>query len=196
MRRVLVVVSWLLVSTLTAAQSQAEPTAKQDGAGWRQRHDKELTSLFAKLKASTSEANAQQLSTRIWSLWYQSGDGGADILMGQARHTLRLGQHQAAVELVDEVLQLTPKYAEAWNLRALILFNMGRDAESALNLKRALALEPRHFGAMTGLAHINIRARNWSGALKAIRSALEIHPFLGERKLLPRLEKLAKEKDL
>ena len=194
MRHSLVLASCVLL--LPGAPVQAQSAARQGGIEQHQSHDRELDTLFARLKAAPTEAKATQLTNLIWAHWYKSGDGGVDVLMGQARHTLRLGQHQAAIELVDEVLQLAPKYAEAWNLRALILFNMGRDAESRGDLKRTLALEPRHFAAMTGLAHLNIRARNWTGALKAIRSALEIHPFLKERKLLPKLEELAREKDL
>ena len=196
MRHALVLVSCLLISTLAAAPLHAQASGQKQAVDQRKQHDKELDGLFAKLKVSTSGAEAQRLTKLIWARWYQSGDGDVDLLMGQARHTLRLGQHQAAIELVDEVLELAPKYAEAWNLRALILFNMGRDAESLGDLNRTLALEPRHFGALTGMAHLSMRAQDWTGALKALRAALKIHPFLNERKLIPKLEKLAREKDL
>ncbi|MGI9409752.1 MAG: hypothetical protein ACR2OV_06745 [Hyphomicrobiaceae bacterium] len=196
MRRPLVLVLCLLLSALTTAPLQAQLAAEEGRLEWRKRQGKELDSLFAKLKASTSEARAEGLSAKIWGLWYQSGDGGVDIMMRQARHTFRLAQHQAAVELVDEVLKIAPKYPEAWNLRAMILFSMGRETEAVVDIKRTLALEPRHFGALTGLTHINMLARNWSGALKALRAALKLHPFLKNRRLLPQLEKLAKEKDL
>ncbi|MEM9360604.1 MAG: hypothetical protein AAGB04_30885, partial [Pseudomonadota bacterium] len=104
--------------------------------------------------------------------------------------------NQAAIGLIDQALKLAPKYSEAWNLRATILFYMGRDTESVVDIERTLALEPRHFGALAGMTLINMRAKNWSGALKSLRIALKIHPFLNERNLMPRLEQLAKEQDL
>jgi hypothetical protein len=61
---------------------------------------------------------------------------------------------------------------------------------------KILSLEPRHFGALAGKALINMRQQDWQGALDALRRAVEIHPFLKERHLIPELEKKLKIREL
>jgi len=196
MRVIVVFFCCLALSIAVAGTISAQTSVEEGSSNWRKQHDQKLSDLFAKLKASNSEADAKQLAAQIWALWHQSGDGDVDHLMRQARRTFRLGQNQAAIGLIDQALKLAPKYSEAWNLRATILFYMGRDTESVVDIERTLALEPRHFGALAGMTLINMRAKNWAGALKSLRIALKIHPFLNERNLMPRLEQLAKEQDL
>jgi cytochrome c-type biogenesis protein CcmH/NrfG len=44
------------------------------------------------------------------------------------------------------------------------------------DLRRALAIEPRHFEAWAGLGHIFMASEDKRGALEAYRRALKIHP--------------------
>ena len=187
-----------LMSLIIAAAGSlsAQPVPQEGSPEWHTQHKQQLTDLFKRLKASKAEADAKQLAGQIWALWHKSGDSDVDLLMRQARRTSKLGRHAAAITIIDKALHLAPKYSEAWNLRATVLFYMGRDTESVIDIQRTLALEPRHFGALAGMTLINMRAKNWSGALKSLRLALKIHPFLNERSLVPRLEQLAKDQDL
>ena len=177
-------------------QSYTQLRTEADASEWRRLQKQRLGILFETLKNSTSEKQAQYATAQIWVLWYKSGDVDIDVLMRQARHNLSLGDHDEAIKLVDQALKRAPKYSEAWNLRATILFYMGRDDEAVADIERTLALEPRHFGALSGLASINMKRRNWSGAAKALRAGLAIHPFMRQRKFLAKLEELAKGKEL
>ena len=53
--------------------------------------------------------------------------------------------------------------------------------------------ERRHFGAISGLAQINLRLGKFENALKNINDALRIHPFISIKKvktfLLDKLKK-------
>ncbi|MGI9422960.1 MAG: hypothetical protein ACR2PA_07180 [Hyphomicrobiaceae bacterium] len=167
---------------------QAQQTSEQRA--------EKLDELFAALKQARTEQEASVLTPQIWALWNQSGHDDVDLMMRQARQSFSAGQHGAAIARVDEALRLLPRYSEAWNLRATILFYMGRDVESVVDIERTLAIEPRHFGALAGLMMINMRAENWNGALKALRAGLQVHPFLQERQLLNRIETLARGKEL
>lgn len=188
----------LLVSLGSHAlgQSYTQPRTEADSSEWRRLQKQRLNILFETLKNSKSEQQAKFAAAQIWVLWYKSGDVDIDVLMRQARHNLEVGHHGEAIKLVDQALKRAPKYSEAWNLRATILFYMGRHDEAVADIERTLALEPRHFGALSGLTMINMKRRNWSGAAKALRAGLSIHPFMRQRKFLSKLEDLAKGKEL
>lgn len=149
----------------------------------------ELDKLFAKLKAANDPAEAQLLSTRIWQLWFQTENSAARHLMGQAQVARRTGQLEQALVALDQLVELAPGYAEAWNQRATIHFMLGRDAQSIRDIQQVLKLEPRHFGALSGLGLIHMRAENWRSAIASFERALALHPFLGERTLIPKLKK-------
>ena len=195
MQRVLLVLAVLVLFPIAAAPAGAQfGVAPVESS--KQKNAAELDKLFDSLRRSSSEDEAKQLAKQIWSLWYESGNDDVDLMMRQARQSFTRGQHKAAIARIDEALRLKPRYAEAWNLRATIHFYMGNDEASVADIERTLALEPRHFGALAGLMMINMRAENWSAALKSLQAALKVHPFLNERSLLPRLEELAKGRAL
>ena len=61
-------------------------------------------------------------------------------------------------------------------------------------IELTLEKERRHFGAISGLAQINLRLGKFENALKNINEALKIHPFVGIKNIKPLLlEKLNKK---
>lgn len=195
MRIVLLFLSVFLIVSAAGRIGFAQGSDRS-GRGEIQQRAADLDRLFGSLKQSKSEEEASQLASQIWAQWYKSGNDDVDLLMRQARHYFQSGRHGEAITRIDQALRLDPRYAEAWNLRATIHFYMGEDVQSVADIERTLALEPRHFGALAGMTMINMRAENWSGALKSLEAALQLHPFLKERRLLPKLKELAKGRAL
>jgi tetratricopeptide (TPR) repeat protein len=92
---------------------------------------------------------------------------------------------------LDRVTELEPDFAEGWNKRATILFMQGDYAASIEDIRRVLQLEPRHFGALSGLGLILERLGLKEQALEAFRRALEVHPQMLAIQL--RVAELARE---
>ncbi|MCP5082318.1 MAG: tetratricopeptide repeat protein [Alphaproteobacteria bacterium] len=137
-----------------------------------------LNNLFAELKVVKNSRSALELEQRIWLAWYQSGDPDIDRLMRQARIALGERRMKEALEVADEVVKRAPDYSEGWNFRATALFIDNRLEASMRDVAKVLTLEPRHFGALSGSALILLRKGKKRAALKAIKHALEIHPYL------------------
>ncbi len=137
-----------------------------------------LNNLFAELKLAKNARTALELEQRIWLAWYQSGDPEIDRLMQQARIALGERNMKEALEVADEVVKRAPKYSEGWNFRATALFIDNKLDASMRDVVKVLTLEPRHFGALSGSALILLRKGKKRAALKAIKHALEIHPYL------------------
>ena len=87
--------------------------------------------------------------------------------------------HLGAAEVVfSRIINSHPDFAEAWNKRATVRFFRGNDTGSASDILQVIKLEPRHFGALSGLGMIRIRTGDLEGALKAYKAAQRMNPYL------------------
>ncbi len=148
-----------------------------------------LDYLFARLKRARSEAEGRRIEFKLWQHWGKSGHTEIESLMRRAYFLAQQGYLERSVRLLDRVVVERPDFVDGWNRRANVFYLMRRYNEALHSIAKVLALEPRHFGALTGKAFININAGRWQEALECLRRAVEIHPFLHERYMLRILEK-------
>lgn len=114
----------------------------------------------------------------LWLLWTRSGDAGIDQLMAQTTEHMQAGRYPEAIAVLNEVIRKKPGYAEGWNRRATVNFMMSNYAKSMSDIDRTLALEPRHFGALSGMAQILKNTGKKEMALKAYQRVLDIYPMM------------------
>lgn len=145
----------------------------------------QLERLFERLRNAPTEADGRAAEDAIWRHWMAQGPT-ADIRKDvDAAMSARSGYDFArALKLLDGVVARAPDYAEGWNQRAFIHFLRDELDESLADIDRALALEPRHFAALSGRAIILMRQGRMELGQKALREAVEIHPWLKERSML------------
>jgi tetratricopeptide (TPR) repeat protein len=157
---------------------------------------RQIDDLFARLKATKSQEDGDEIVAQIWKLWQQSGSPELDAAMQHA--VLVMGQVPAlAMPILDDIVARKPDWAEAWNKRATVLYLTGEYDRSLADIDRVLALEPRHFGALAGMGLIRIEKGETREALAAFRRALAVNPFLRERYgIIPALEKELGEKPI
>jgi Tfp pilus assembly protein PilF len=135
-----------------------------------------LAELFARLAKSTDPLESQGIAGAIERVWMRSGSDTADVLMGRALSALQAKQLPLAEKLVSSVIAVEPEWAEAWNKRATIRFMNDDEVGAMRDIAEVLRREPRHFGALVGMASILQRAGLKKAALKVYRKALEIYP--------------------
>lgn len=138
----------------------------------------ELDVLFAQLRTASGKASAQRLIERIWACWMAHDDPGIGALMKQGIEAIEAQHFDEALQAFDAVIERDPAYAEGWNKRATVHYLLGTYAASVRDIKRTLALEPRHFGALSGLGTIYLMIANNRGALHAFEAVLAINPHL------------------
>jgi Tfp pilus assembly protein PilF len=136
---------WLVIGALVLV-----PLAGNAG-----QKDGRLDDLFAKLRIINGGPEAQILELAIWKIWAEAGDPATDTLMQLGMGAMQGGDLPGALSLFDAVTARAPDFAEGWNKRATVFFMMGAMERSAEDVARVLALEPRHFGALSGLGLIN-----------------------------------------
>ena len=136
-----------------------------------------LEALYEEL-ADPHNERWKQTEQAIWRAWSRSGSASMDLLLRRADEAAGEGELDVAVRFLNDLVRLAPDFAEGWNKRATVLFMQEKLGRSMADIERTLALEPRHFGALSGLAVILEETGNEAGALRAWRRALEIHPNL------------------
>ncbi len=137
-----------------------------------------LDELFANLAKSDNPKEAERIGREIQMLWMDSGSDTVDVLMSRAGKAIQADDHALALDLLDTVVILKPTYAEGWNRRATVHYMTEDFGKSLVDIERTLALEPRHWGALSGLAIIQRRLGFESEALATFRRALEVNPSL------------------
>jgi tetratricopeptide (TPR) repeat protein len=150
----------------------------------------QLDKMFARLKETTSEAEASALTQAIWILWTTSEDSNVNDMMRRGIRLMNIQNFAEALEIFDRMVKYAPEFAEGWNKRATVHYMLGNFAESVADIQKTLALEPRHFGALSGLGMINVELDREADALKAFEAALKANPFLpGARQQIQELRK-------
>ena len=138
--------------------------------------DPRLDELFIALQEAPLPKESVKIEQRIWAIWTLSGDKEVDALMRDGVDAMNEGQLDVAIRLFGAATEKAPNYAEGWNRRATVLFYAGYPDESMHDIQRTLALEPRHFGAISGMGLIFMQRQDWASALRAFEQVLEIHP--------------------
>ena len=88
----------------------------------------------------------------------------------------RAGHPQAALELFDYTLALSPDFAQAHCSRGMTLSGLGRLAEAEQALRRSLALKPNQAEAWFGLGNVQAAQNQPDAAIEAFRQALKLQP--------------------
>ena len=144
----------------------------------RRRSEAELDVLFAQLRAAADAAASHALIERIWACWLAHDDPDIRALMDRGLAAMDERRFDEALEVFDAVIEHDPDYAEGWNKRATVRYLTGFYAGSVRDIKRTLALAPRHFGALSGLGTIYLIIANDKGALEAFEALLALNPHL------------------
>ena len=158
----------LLAGTVVAGLLCPPAVARQD--------DPRLDELFAALSTTSDPARAQATVTRIWEVWYESGDERIDRFLSTGRSAMVGGDFPKALASFDQAIAMDPEYAEAWNHRATLYYLIGNLEASAHDAERTIELEPRHFGALSGLGLIDIRSGKLEKAIEWFERALAVNP--------------------
>jgi tetratricopeptide (TPR) repeat protein len=138
----------------------------------------ELDGLFERLKTTFEVAETAAVEAAIWTIWLHQGTAKIDRDMALGIAAINEGAYRRSLSYFDRMVRAAPDFAEAWNKRATVHYLMGNFDASVADIRRTLALEPRHFGALSGMGLIYDAIGNQTAAMKVWEKALEIHPHL------------------
>ena len=99
-----------------------------------------------------------------------------DFLLQRGKAALAAGDAQSAIDHFSALIDHAPDFAEGYNARATAYFQIGQLGLSLADVDKTLALNPRHFGAMSGFAMILEDLGRPEQALEVHQAVKAIHP--------------------
>jgi len=140
--------------------------------------DQRLDPLFNRLQTTLSEVEAQSIEMTIWKIWLESDQDKVNRLMISGISAMGKLDYATALKVFDEMVSIAPNFAEGWNKRATIYYLQKDFSASIKDIHRTLNLEPRHFGALSGLGLVFMEMEQYDSALRAFKDALKVNPHL------------------
>jgi tetratricopeptide (TPR) repeat protein len=155
-----------------------------------------LDALFVEL-AEPGRDDWERVENEIVGIWSKSGSPAMDLLLRRGNEALEAEDYGAALEHFSALTDHAPDFAEGWNGRATTFYLMGEYALSIADVERVLALEPRHFGALSGLAFMLEEMEEPELALEALHMVQKLNPNRPNiNDAVKRLEQMHGEADL
>lgn len=117
----------------------------------------------------------------IWSIWINHEDKDDNKRMDTVITAMNGGAMKMSLNIFNEIVQRGPTFAEAWNKWATTYYMLGEYAASVRDIQKTLALELRHFGALSSMGLI-YDAIGKAATLKVWQKPLSINPHMQEIK--------------
>lgn len=147
--------------------------------------------LAARLK--DQDADVRELATdALWSVWFRAGTPVQNQELQRLMQLEVTGIDSAKVLTgFDSLIRQAPRFAEAYNQRAIVYFRTGEYAKSINDCDRVLRLNVYHFGAASGMGQCFMKQEKYKAALRCFRRANRINPNLdGVRETIASLEQM------
>lgn len=140
--------------------------------------------LYEALLVAPDETAARMITNQMWGYWDNAPDEASQAMLDEAMRARARFDFLHALDRLDTLVGYCPFYAEGYNQRAFVNFLREDFAAALPDLDRALELNPRHIGALSGKAVTLFALGREEEAQVALRAALAINPWLAERALL------------
>ena len=134
-----------------------------------------LDDLFDQL-AQADDLGWEIVEDQIRTEWTRSGSHSMDFLFQRGIEALEQDDVYAAIEHLTALTDHAPDFVEGWHMRAQAYYAAGLYGPAMDDLYRALALEPRHFDSLFGLAILFDELSQPENAATMLRVLETIHP--------------------
>jgi tetratricopeptide (TPR) repeat protein len=142
-----------------------------------------IDKLLIDLKSS-DEHIRERATSQLWRIWFWEKGKIPLEHIEESERLLAEGDVDAAAAILDNLIDALPDFAEAWNRRAVLGFVMHKYERAIDDCQMVIQLNPVHFGALHGLGLCHAALGNYSDAIRAFRSALDIQPHAIENQRL------------
>ena len=149
--------------------------------------------LLHALKSPSEPVRAIAIDS-LWSLWFHAAGRDAFRRAQSANRAVQQQKFSDALAILNRTTAEYPRFAEGWNRRAMLFWEMGQYEQSLADCKRVVVLNPNHFGAWQGMGLCQLQLGEVEAAIRSLGAALKINPYdRGLRETLRRCEELLRK---
>lgn len=131
--------------------------------------------LLKALQSDSPSVRTMAISA-LFDLWAaQEGDEAA-FLLQVANDSLERKNLKGALSHLTRLTRTHPFFAEGWNRRATLLWQLGQVEQALADCRKAVRLNPEHFAAWQGMGLCQFKLGDLAGAIKSFREALKLMP--------------------
>lgn len=113
----------------------------------------------------------------LWAIWFRADSPENNATLEAVSKLISHQRFEDAAALATRLIERAPKFAEAYNQRAIAYYYLGQFKESADDCKAVLARNFAHFGALAGLAKCQLRIGEREPAIETLRRASKLQPY-------------------
>jgi len=117
----------------------------------------------------------QMAADALWAIWFRAD---SETNNKELQKALQQPDPKKGVAALTALIRKAPAFAEAYNQRGILYFQMQEYDKCVADCEKVLQLNKEHFGAAAGLGRCYLRLRLPAPALKAFRTAYAINPNL------------------
>jgi tetratricopeptide (TPR) repeat protein len=132
--------------------------------------------LYRRLAASSDADETDGLVRLLFASYASTGSDTGDLLLERAHKAIAVRDYPAAGRILDAAIAFMPDRAEGWNARATLRYLDDDFDGSMADIAQTLKREPRHVGALMGMASILESRDKKQEALAVCERALAIAP--------------------
>ena len=170
------------VAAGAGAAERAEARRSAGGGARAEDAGRIRAELYARLAASTDEDETEGLVGLLLAAYSQSGSDTGDLLLERAHKAIDAKDADSAERILDAAVAFMPDQAEAWNARATLRYLDDDYDGSMADIAETLKREPRHLGALIGMASILESRDKTKEALEVYERVLTIAPHWKNRR--------------
>ena len=132
--------------------------------------------LLQDLLSKNSEL--RQTATRaLWKIWFSLAGEEAESRIYKGAQQMDCQEYGLAQQTFESLVQDFPRFAEAHNKLATVLYMQRKYLESIKECEITLELNPNHFGAWNGHGLCLFELARYTEAIKSFQKALIIQPY-------------------
>ena len=126
----------------------------------------------------SNNAQLRQTATKaLWDLWISQAGEKAESRIRTATKQMDRRQYELAQQEFENLVIDYPKFAEAHNKLATVLYIQRKYVQSIRECQITLEMNPNHFGAWNGLGLCHYQLAHYQKAIKSFNTALTLQPY-------------------
>ena len=126
----------------------------------------------------SKNAQVRQTATKaLWNLWLSQAGEKAESRIRTGTKQMDRRQYELAQQEFENLVMDYPKFAEAHNKLATVLYMQRKYVLSIRECEITLEMNPNHFGAWNGLGLCHYQLAHYQKAIESFNTALTLQPY-------------------